>query len=85
MRWSLCLIKLQALMHAALLKKGLQDRFFPVEFAKFLRTSFFTEHLRWLLLPIEKLEVRFSSLYNTVLQNVFLKDSSLYQCYNVPQ
>ena len=79
MRWSLCLIKLQALMHATLLKKGLQDRFFPVEFAKFFRTSFFTEHLRWLLLPIEKLEVRFSSLYNTVLQNVFLKDSSLYQ------
>ena len=23
--------------------------FFPVNFAKFLRTSFFTEHLRWLL------------------------------------
>ena len=28
----------------------LQRRCFPVKFAKFLRTSFFTEHLRWLLL-----------------------------------
>ena len=33
-------------------KKKLQHRCFPVNIAKFLRTAFFTEHLRWLLLQI---------------------------------
>ena len=33
-----------------LLKKRLWHTCFPVNFAKFLRTLFFTEHLRWLLL-----------------------------------
>ena len=28
----------------------IKNRCFPVKFAKFLRTPFFTEHLRWLLL-----------------------------------
>ena len=32
------------------LKKRLQHRCFPVNIAKYLRTPFFTEHLRWLLL-----------------------------------
>ena len=31
-------------------KKRLWYRYFPVNFAKFLRTSFVTEHFRWLLL-----------------------------------
>ena len=31
-------------------KKRLWHRCFPVNFAKFLRTPFLTEHLRWLLL-----------------------------------
>ena len=35
---------------ATLLKKSLCHRCFPVNFAKFLRTSCFSEHLRWLLL-----------------------------------
>ena len=34
------------------IKKRLQHRFFPVKFAKILRTPFFTEHVRWLLLEI---------------------------------
>ena len=34
------------------LKKRLWHRCFPVNFVKFLRTSFFTEHLRWLILVI---------------------------------
>ena len=34
---------------ATLLKKDLWYRYFPVNFAKFLRTLFFREHLRWLL------------------------------------
>ena len=32
------------------MKKRLQRRGFPVKFAKFLKTPFFTEHLQWLLL-----------------------------------
>ena len=32
------------------IKKRLWHRCFPVNFAKFPRTPFFTEHLRWLLL-----------------------------------
>ena len=35
---------------ATLLKKRLWRRCFPVNFVKFLRTAFFIEHLRWLLL-----------------------------------
>ena len=31
------------------LKKRLQDKCFPMTFMNFLRTPFFTEHLRWLL------------------------------------
>ena len=34
------------------IKKRLQHRCFPVKFAKLLRTPFFTEHIRWLLLEI---------------------------------
>ena len=35
---------------ATLLKKRPWHRYFPVNFAKVLRTPFFLEHLRWLLL-----------------------------------
>ena len=45
------LIKLQA--SATSVKKCLWHWWFPVNFAKFLRTPFFTEHLRWLLLFID--------------------------------
>ena len=37
-----------------LLKKSLWHSCFPVNFAKFLRTLFLTEHLRWLLLETQK-------------------------------
>ena len=37
-------------MPATLLKESLWHRCFPVNFAKFLRTPFFTKHLQWLLL-----------------------------------
>ena len=37
---------------ATLLKQRLSHRCFPVNFAKFLRIPFLTEHLRWLLLDI---------------------------------
>ena len=45
---------LEAVVHSLkarnFVKKKLQHRCFPVKSAKFLRTSFFTEHPQWLLL-----------------------------------
>ena len=48
--WSLFLNKVAGLRPATLLKKRLWHTCFPVNFAKFLRTPFFIEHLWWLLL-----------------------------------
>ena len=45
-------IKVAGLRPATLLKKCRWHRCFPVNLAKFLRTSFFTEHLWWLLLLV---------------------------------
>ena len=45
--------KVAGLRSATLLKKRLQHRCFPVNFSKFLRTPFLTEHLRWLLLDLK--------------------------------
>ena len=42
---SLLVIKLQAL-------RRFQHRCFPVKYVKFLRTTFFTERLQWLLLKV---------------------------------
>ena len=50
--WSLFLIELQALS-----KKRIWHRCFPVKFTKFLRTTFFAEELRWLLLKLFLKEV----------------------------
>ena len=47
---SLFFNKVAGLRPATLLKKRLWHRCFPVHFAKFLKTNFLTEHLRWLLL-----------------------------------
>ena len=33
-------------------RKRLQQKFFPVKFAKFLRTACFAGYLQWLLLPV---------------------------------
>ena len=44
--------KVGGLRPATLLKKRLWHRCFSVNFVKFLRTHFFIEHLRWLLLTI---------------------------------
>ena len=50
---SLFFNKVAGLRPATLLKKRLWHRCFSVNFAKFLRTPFLTEHLRWLLLNSE--------------------------------
>ena len=44
--------KVEGIIPATLLKKRLQYRFFPVNFATFLRTAFYIEHLWWLLLKL---------------------------------
>ena len=43
--------KVAGLRLATILKKRLLHKCLPVNFAKFLRTLFMTEHLWWLLLP----------------------------------
>ena len=52
LRQSLFFNKFAGLRPATLLKKRLWHRCFLVFFVKFLRTSFFKEHLWWLLLQI---------------------------------
>ena len=52
---SLFFNKVAGLRPASLLKKRLWHRCFPVKFAKFLRTTFFIEHILWLLLYISKI------------------------------
>ena len=54
---SLFFNKVTGVRTATLLKKRLRHRFFPMNFAKFLRTPFLTEHLWWLFLGIQGIEV----------------------------
>ena len=60
-----------------LLKNRLWDRCFPVNFTKFLRTPYLTEHLRWLLLLKfhffqEQLEKKYT-IYTYILSlNIFV-------------
>ena len=51
---------------ATLLKNKLQHKCFPVNFAKFLRTPFSKEHLRWWLLVLKQ------GILLTLRSNVFL-------------
>ena len=44
------------------LKKGLWHKCFPVNFTKFLRRPFLTEHIRWLLLNFENISKDFRSI-----------------------
>ena len=57
----------KGLRPATLLKKRLWHRCFPVNFAKFQRTPFSTEHLRWLLL-------------NNIVQNIRCNNLHLRSC-----
>ena len=71
-----------------LIKKRLWHRCFPVTFAKFLRTPFLTEHLRWLLLKAPNFisVARFCAVQNTSnylekahLRKPFLQNSGCFQ------
>ena len=64
LRWSLFLIKFKSFRPAwNFIKKKLEHRYFPVNIAKILRTAFFIEHFRWLLLP-----------FTTTFQNYYWND-----------
>ena len=58
------------------IKKETLHRCFPVNFAKFLRTPFLTEHLRWLLL----VKVSFTNWYRNFWWWSFLWKSQLNNC-----
>ena len=49
--------KVAGLRACNFITKKLQQRCFPVKFAKFVRTPFLTEHLRWLLLYHSKVHL----------------------------
>ena len=69
---SLFFNQVAGLRPATLLKKRLWCRCFSVNFAKFLRTPFLTEHIRWLLLEVsEKLQV--CSLLNSWCKYIALQ------------
>ena len=74
------------------IKNRLQHRCFPVKFLKFLRTSFFTEHLLWLLWLVEMLRLHINvllmfglgqKLYQDILVGVYVNVTlfSREQCY----
>ena len=54
---------LRRLRPATFLKKRLWHRRFPVNFAKFLRTPFLTEHLQWLPLSNYSLSILTFSIF----------------------
>ena len=49
----LLLFDVKCLLFGEIFKKRIWHRCFPVNFAKFLRTPFFIEHLWWLILALE--------------------------------
>ena len=53
-------------------KKKLWHRCFPVDFAKFVRASFFIEHLGWLLQDIVKHNYSSTNLRNYVIYSCVL-------------
>ena len=55
--------KVTGLRPASLLKKRLWHMCFPVKFVKFLRTSFLTEHLQWLLLEVAAINLHHHTLF----------------------
>ena len=59
--------KVAGVMPLTLLKKRLCHRCFPVKFAKFLRTSFIVEHLRWLLLFVSARNIRKPLIFQNFL------------------
>ena len=75
--------KVAGLRTAIFLKKRLWRRCFPVNFAKFLRTSFFTEHLRCLLLC--RKTWKFSSVKYSAMSSLLMKKTSSPRMFFTPK
>ena len=80
---SLFFNKVAGLRSATLLKKRLWHRYFPVNFAKFLKTPFFTEHLWLLLLYLRQINrhqdiVKIAEIVST--ETVLLSTPRYYGC-----
>ena len=54
--------------------RRLWHRCFPVNFAKFLKTTFFTEHLQWLLFTIKKVCRSFIFFFFFIFASTFTFD-----------
>ena len=63
----LCKKKVASGLPAILLKKRLWHRCFPMNFAKILRTPFFTWHLQWLLVALAFIEISYSNAVRNTL------------------
>ena len=60
-------------LESLFLKKSLWHRYFPVNFARFLRKPFLTEHLRWLLLAFQSESTLYSFRTSCSKQAQYLK------------
>ena len=69
--WCLFFNEYAGLNACNFIKNRLQHKFFPVKFVKFLRTLFFTEHVRWLFLEISyELSLSLSLLHLRTMNGV---------------
>ena len=74
--------KVAGLRPATLLKKETLAQVFSYEFATFLRTPFFMEHLWWLLLALQTFLI---NLGNFPCRGMLLKQSYRLQVCNLPK
>ena len=84
MFWSLLLIsKVVTLQVWNFINEVLQRRCFPVNMVKFLRTAFFLEHLRWLLLDLLMTSRYFFGQLNNVFIIVFPRSIDINLLVNI--
>ena len=74
-------VRVSLLISLFIIKKRLRQRRFPQNFAKFVRTPFFTEHLRWLLLSSKRFDEPFRSVLRS-LKNIY---HGAFRCYYFPK
>ena len=67
------------------MKKKTLQRCFPANFAKFLRTPFLTEHLRWQLLHLKYLSKKSAEFYGTFWLLMFMTMDLLQVGQNVQE
>ena len=68
---SLFVNKVAGLKPATILKKSFWHSCFPVNFVKLLRTTFFKEHFRWLLLTVQNMLLHVNQLIHSFPMHTF--------------